>query len=221
MSGGPPMQPLNFRQLSQELMETRSEEFLERMRSRRSVRFFKTDPVPLDVVRRCIDSAAQAPSGANKQPWTFVLVTDPELKRQIRVAAEVEEREFYANRANDAWLADLEAFGTDDDKPFLQEAPALIVCFAQKNAPDGGQHYYVQTSIGLACGFLIAALHDAGLATLTHTPSPMKFLAKILDRPRNEKPFLLLPVGYPTDDCDVPAISRKTRNEYLVEKHRN
>lgn len=212
------MRPLDFTQLPEELMHSRSREFLERVRSRRSVRFFKTDPVPLDVVRRCIDSAAQAPSGANKQPWTFVLVTDPELKQQIRVAAEIEEREFYATRANDTWLADLEAIGTDNEKPFLVEAPALIVCFAQKNAPGGGQHYYVQTSIGIACGFLIAALHDAGLATLTHTPSPMKFLARILGRPRNEKPFLLLPVGYPKDDCEVPMITRKPRDEYLVEK---
>ena len=199
-------------------MQARADAFFERLRARRSVRHFSTDPVPLDVVRRCIDAAAQAPSGANKQPWTFVLVTDPAIKQEIRVAAEAEEREFYATRANDQWLADLADIGTDADKPFLVEAPALIVCFAQKNAPDGGQHYYVQTSIGLACGFLIAALHDAGLATLTHTPSPMKFLARILGRPRNEKPFLLLPVGYPADHCEVPAIERKSRPEYLVQR---
>ncbi|MCO4768636.1 MAG: nitroreductase family protein [Deltaproteobacteria bacterium] len=198
-------------------MHARSEAFLERIRARRSVRFFKTDPVPLEVVRRCIEAAGQAPSGANKQPWTFVLVTDPALKTAIREGAEIEEREFYENRANDTWLADLAAIGTDEHKPFLEEAPALIVCFAQKNGPDGGQHYYVQTSIGIACGFLIAALNDAGLATLTHTPSPMKFLGTILGRPRNEKPFLLLPVGYPTDDCTVPDIRRKDRPGYLVE----
>jgi len=213
------MRPLSFEPLDEPTMLSRSEQFLGRLRARRSVRFFKPDPVPLEVLRRCIDAAAQAPSGANKQPWTFVLVTDPALKAQIRVAAEVEEREFYEGRANDRWLADLAAIGTDADKPFLVQAPALIVCFAQKNAPDGGQHYYVQTSIGIACGFLIAALNDAGLTTLTHTPSPMKFLAKILGRPRNEKPFLLLPVGYPTDDCEVPDIHRKSRAEYLVEHH--
>ena len=209
--------PLSFKRLDPDTMRSRSAAFLERIRTRRSVRFFSTEPVPLDVVRTCIDSAAQAPSGANKQPWTFVLVTDPELKKRIREGAEVEEREFYATRANQEWLDDLAPIGTDDHKPFLEEAPALIVCFAQKNAPDGSQHYYVQTSIGIACGFLIAALHDAGLVTLTHTPSPMKFLGQILGRPRNEKPFLLLPVGFPADECPVPDIRRKDRQEYLVE----
>ena len=213
-----PTVPLHFERLSEEEMGSRSAEFLARQRTRRSVRHFAPDPIPLDVVRRCIETAGQAPSGANKQPWTFVLVTDPDLKRQIREGAEVEERAFYAQRANERWLADLAHLGTDDSKPFLEIAPALIVCFAQKSALGGGQHYYVQTSVGLACGFLIAALHDAGLATLTHTPSPMKFLGPILGRPSNEKPFLLLPVGYPADGCEVPDITRKARDEFLVER---
>lgn len=217
MSGFPTV-PLPFARLDEAEMRERSAAFLERQRTRRSVRHFSPDPIPLDVVRACIETAGQAPSGANKQPWTFVLVTDPDLKRTIREGAEVEERAFYAERANDRWLADLAHLGTDDSKPFLETAPALIVCFAQKSAPGGGQHYYVQTSIGLACGFLIAALHDAGLATLTHTPSPMKFLGRILGRPPNEKPFLLLPVGYPADGCEVPDITRKDRSEFLVER---
>jgi iodotyrosine deiodinase len=212
------MRPLAMERLPEDAMRARAEAFYERIRARRSVRHFAPDPVPLDVLRTCIDSAAQAPSGANKQPWTFVLVTDPAVKQQIREAAEAEEREFYGGRANEQWLADLADIGTDHDKPFLVEAPALIVCFAQKNAPGGGQHYYVQTSVGIACGFLIAALNDAGLATLTHTPSPMKFLARILDRPSHEKPFLLLPVGYPAAGCQVPDIRRKARHDYLAER---
>lgn len=213
-----PMIPLDFERLPEPAMQERADAFLARIRTRRSVREFSDEPIPLDVVRACIASAAQAPSGANKQPWTFVLVTDPAIKQRIRAAAEEEERAFYGGRANERWLEDLEPLGTDHDKPFLTTAPALIVAFAQKAGPESEQHYYVQTSVGLACGFLIAALHDAGLATLTHTPSPMRFLAEILDRPRNEKPFLLLPVGYPAAGCTVPDIDRKGPEAFLVER---
>lgn len=209
---------LNFDRLDEATMERRARAFADRATTRRSVRHFSDEPIPLDVVRHCIRAAAQAPSGANKQPWTFVLVTDPKLKRQIREAAEEEERSFYEQRAPRDWLNDLEPLGTDAHKPFLQTAPALIAVFAQKRARDGGKHYYVSTSVGLACGFLLAALHDAGLATLTHTPSPMHFLATILGRPEHEKPYLLIPVGYPALDCRVPAVTRRPLREVLVER---
>jgi len=212
-----PLVPLSFERLPPERMEERASAFFETARSRRSVRHFSTEAIPLDVVRTCIDAAAQAPSGANKQPWSFVLVTDPALKKQIRDGAEEEERAFYAGRANQRWLDDLKPLATDAVKPFLEDAPALIVVFAQRAGPDKEQHYHVQTSVGIACGMLIAALHDAGLATLTHTPSPMNFLGQILGRSRNEKPFLLLPVGYPAEGCEVPDLPRKGRGEYLTE----
>ena len=185
---------------------------------RRSVRRFSPEPIPLDVVRDCVRAAVSAPSGANKQPWTFVLVTDPEVKRRIREAAEAEERAFYGGRAPQRWLDELQPFGTGPDKPFLEVAPALIVVFAQKHGggPDE-RHYYVQESVGLATGMLLAALHHAGLATLTHTPSPMGFLAKVLNRPERERPFLLIPVGYPARGCRVPDIARKPLSEVLVE----
>lgn len=214
-----PLIPLGFERQDEAAMEQRAVAFRERISTRRSVRHFSTDPIPLDVVRACIDAAAQAPSGANKQPWTFVLVTDPELKRKIRDGAEEEERAFYDGRANERSLEDLAPLGTDSNKPFLEDAPALIVVFAQRSGPEEEQHYYVQTSVGIACGFLIAALNDAGLVTLTHTPSPMKFLGEILGRPRYEKPFLLLPVGYPAEGCEVPDLPRKDRDVYLVEHH--
>ena len=213
-----PSRPLDFERLDEALMRDRASALLQQLRERRSIREFSTDPVPLDVVRTVIQTAAQAPSGANKQPWTFVLVTDPQIKRKIREAAEEEERRFYEERATDEWLEDLAYLGTDANKPFLEDAPALIVCFAQTKARDGSGHYYVKESVGLACGFLIAALHNAGLATLTHTPSPMGFLAEILQRPSNERAYLLLPVGYPAAGCEVPDISRKPINEILVER---
>ncbi len=212
------MQPLEYRRPSESEMRETADAFFERMRTRRSVRSFSLDPIPLDVVRTAILSAALAPSGANKQPWTFVLVTDPEVKRKIRAAAEEEERAFYGGRAPERWLRDLEPLGTNADKPFLEEAPCLVVIFAQRHgAGDDEKHYYVQESVGIAAGFLIAALHHAGLATLTHTPSPMAFLADILGRPKHERPYLLLPVGYPATDCEVPDITRKTAGEVLVE----
>lgn len=209
---------LGFARLPEDEMLRRAGELHDELQTRRSVRHFSTDPVDLEVLRLCVASASSAPSGAHKQPWTFVLVTDPALKTQIREAAEAEERAFYGGRAPDSWLADLEHLGTDASKPFLVDAPALIVVFAQKNDGAGGKHYYVQESVGIACGFLLAALHHAGLATLTHTPSPMKFLAELLERPANERPFLLIPVGYPIDGCRVPELERKALDEVLVER---
>lgn len=209
--------PLEFDRKTEEEMTLRATTLCEELRTRRSVREFSDEEVPREVLRKVVETAAQAPSGANKQPWSFVIVTDPAVKSKIRAAAEEEERRFYEERASEEWLADLEAFGTDWRKEFLEIAPALIVVFAQTKAPDGGQHYYVKESVGLASGFLIAALHHAGLATLTHTPSPMGFLSEILGRPSNERPFLLLPVGYPAADARVPAIERKSLDEVLFE----
>jgi nitroreductase len=211
--------PLEFQRHSEEEMIARSSAFLAMLRTRRSVRNFSDEAVPEAVLRNCIETAGQAPSGANKQPWTFVVVTDPDIKKRIREAAEKEEREHYSGRASERWLLDLEPLGTDENKPFIETVPALIAVFAQRyGATPEEQHYYVSESIGIATGFLIAALHNAGLATLTHTPSPMKFLSEILQRPANERAYLLLPVGYPAPDCRVPAIGRKSLDEYLVKK---
>jgi nitroreductase len=211
-----PMIPLAFQRFDEATMRQRSAALLDHLATRRSVRAFSDEPVPLDVVERCILTAAQAPSGANKQPWTFVLVTDPDVRRQIRVAAEKEETAFYGGRAPQRWLDDLQPFGTDERKPFLERAPALIAIFAQQRGADGDKHYYVSESVGIAAGFLIAALHHAGLATLTHTPSPMRFLGEILGRPDSERAYLLLPVGYPAPRCEVPDIERKAAHEVLV-----
>jgi nitroreductase len=217
MSDDFPTIPLDFERIPEAQMRERARAFFERMNRRRSVRDFSDEPIPLDVIREAIRTASTAPSGANKQPWTFALVTEPQTKSRIREAAEEEERRFYEERATDEWLEDLAHLGTDHQKPYLETAPALIVVFAQRQGPDGDGHYYVKESVGLACGFLIAALHNAGLATLTHTPSPMNFLAEILERPSNEKPYLLLPVGYPSEDCEVPDIGRKPLEDVLVE----
>jgi len=199
-------------------MINRSREFLAEAATRRSVRHFSAEPVPREAILNCIEAAGQAPSGANKQPWTFVLVTDPVVKQRIREAAEAEERAHYSGRASERWLADLEPLGTDEHKPFLEIAPALVVVFAQRHGPSpADQHYYVGESVGIATGFLLAALHHAGFATLTHTPSPMKFLNDILGRPANERAYLLIPVGLPAADCRVPDIARKPLSEYLVE----
>lgn len=210
-----------FERLDVEDMRTRATELFERLRRRRSCRFFSDEPLPLDVVRTAIHTAGQAPSGAHKQPWTFVVVTDPEVRRQIRVAAEEEERETYAHRMSEEWRRALAPIGTDWHKPFLEHAPALVVVFRRDYDLNGdgsrSKNYYVQESVGIATGMLIAALQNAGIATLTHTPSPMGFLAKILGRPKNEKPYLLLPVGYPSEDCVVPAFERKPLDEILVE----
>jgi nitroreductase len=184
------------------------------------VRSFSPDPVPLQVIETCIRAAGTAPSGANLQPWHFSVVGDPDIKRQIRIAAEEEERAFYHGRATDAWLQDLAPLGTDEHKPFLEVAPFLIAVFAQtyRIQPDGSQAkcYYASESVGIATGMLIAALHLSGLATLTHTPSPMAFLNSILGRPKNERPFLLIVTGFPAENATVPVITKKSLDEISV-----
>ncbi|MBX3390235.1 MAG: nitroreductase family protein [Phycisphaeraceae bacterium] len=196
-------------------------EFYETMKLRRSVRMFSHKPVSDETIRWCIAAAGTAPSGANKQPWRFVAVSDPALKRKIREGAEAEEREFYERRATPEWLADLVPLGTDADKGFLEVAPWLIAVFKlmKTDADESGaqgQVYYVNESVGIACGMLLSAIHHAGLVALTHTPSPMRFLTEILGRPEYERPFLLIPVGYASDDCVVPAITRKRVEEIAV-----
>ncbi len=186
------------------------------MRQRRSVRMFSDKPVSRETIESCVLAAGTAPSGANKQPWRFVCVQDPAIKHKIRLAAEEEEREFYERRATPEWLEDLAPFGTDPDKDFLEVAPWLIVVFKMMKTDDQKMVYYVNESVGLATGMLLSALHHAGLATLTHTPSPMKFLAEVLDRPAHERTFLLIPVGYPAHDCVVPAITKKPVEDILV-----
>jgi len=192
----------------------------ERMRRRRSIRMFSDRPVPRAVIEQIVRCAGTAPSGANKQPWRFVAVQDPVLKKEIRVAAEEEERAFYERRASVEWLADLAPIGTDSDKPFLEVAPWLIVVFKlmkdDEPGPISEQVYYVNESVGIACGMLLTAAHLAGLATLTHTPSPMRFLTEVLGRPAHERPFLLVPVGYPADDAVVPDIDRKPLERIMV-----
>lgn len=190
-----------------------SRQYFEAMDSRRSIRSFSPDPFPKSVLEDIIRTASTAPSGAHKQPWTFCVVSNPELKKQIREAAEQEEKESYTHRMSEEWLDDLRPLGTDWQKPFLEIAPYLVVVFSRsyETTPDGRKHqnYYVKESTGLACGLLLAAIHHAGLAALTHTPSPMNFLARLLKRPENEKPFLLIPVGLPAEDCWVPDLHRK------------
>ncbi len=191
--------------------------FFELMSRRRSIRQFSSRPVPREVIEQCVRTAGTAPSGANQQPWHFVVVEDPETKRTIRVAAEEEERSFYTERAPREWLEAIAPMGTDASKPFLEIAPYVIVVFAETSGRseegERTKHYYVSESVGIATGLLIAALHHAGLATLTHTPSPMKFLNDILDRPANERPFVVIPVGYPADDARVPNLQRKSLEE--------
>ncbi|MEL7184971.1 MAG: nitroreductase family protein [Pseudomonadota bacterium] len=203
-------------------MRERLQAFYEDIDRRRTVREFSDRPVPLDVIETALRAANTAPSGANLQPWHFVVISDPDVKSKIRDAAEVEEREFYEHRASEEWLAALEPLGTDEHKPFLETAPYLIAVFLQKfgELPDGRKvkHYYPTESTGLATGMLITALHMAGLATLTHTPSPMRFLNEILDRPKSERPFLLLVVGYPADDAEVPDIARKPLEDFVTFK---
>ena len=214
--------PLSFVRPSAETQLADAHAFTARLANRRSVRHFSPDPVPMEVLDLAIAAAASAPSGAHQQPWTFVVVTRLGLKRQIREGAEREERENYERRFPDAWLRALEPIGTDWHKEFLEIAPALIVVFAQQYLfdPDGEKirHYYVQESVGIATGFLLAALHWSGLATLTHSPSPMAFLGEVLGRPENERPFLLIPVGYPSDDCQVPDLTRKPLDEVLIRR---
>ncbi len=194
--------------------------FYHKMNKRRSVRDISDKPVDAAIIDTIIQTASTAPSGANKQPWTFCVVSNAELKQKIREAAEAEEKEAYESRMNEEWLKDLAPLGTDDVKPFLTKAPYLIVVFKQTFGLDKEgnrkQHYYVQESVGLACGFLLAAIHQAGLVSLTHTPSPMNFLQDLLGRPKNEKPFLLIPVGYPEEGATVPDIQRKPLEEVAV-----
>jgi iodotyrosine deiodinase len=193
-----------------------SQNFLDALKSRRSIRDFSDKNVPKEVIENLIMAAASAPSGANKQPWTFCAISDKTIKKQIREVAEKEEFDSYNGRMPEQWLKDLAPLGTDWQKPFLEVAPWLIVVFAQTTGLQKEKHYYVQESVGIACGFLIAAIHEAGLATLTHTPSPMNFLKKILNRPDNERPFLLLPVGYPADEVFVPSITKKSLEDVAI-----
>lgn len=196
--------------------ERAAEAFYGVMNRRRTVRMFSDRPVSRETIGHVIRAAGTSPSGAHKQPWRFVAVSNPVVKSKIRAAAEEEEREFYGGRASDRWLDDLRPFATDADKRFLEIAPWLVVVFALKKTDDGGQVYYLNESVGIATGMLLAAAHHAGLATLTHTPSPMKFLAEVLGRPGNERPYLLIPMGYPTDDCVVPKLERKPLDEIAV-----
>lgn len=208
-----------YREYPVEEMTARAAAFYEENRRRRTVRAFADRPVDQTIIEHCLRAAGTAPNGANLQPWHFVVVSDPMVKRQIRLAAEAEEREFYGGRAPQEWLDALAPIGTDAHKPFLETAPYLIAIFAQAHgvAADGSKikHYYVTESVGIATGILITALHYAGLATLTHTPSPMGFLNEILDRPANERPFLLLVVGYPAADATVPQITKKRLDEFV------
>ncbi|HSG79380.1 MAG TPA: nitroreductase family protein [Acidimicrobiia bacterium] len=203
----------------------RGSAFYELMDSRRSVRFFSDDPVPRELVETAIRTASTAPSGAHRQPWRFVLVGDPDLKRRIREAAEAEERENYeGGRLPPDWREALEPLGTDWRKPFLESVPWLVVVFEERYGvnDDGSRrhNWYVKESVGIACGLFIASLHSMGLATLTHTPSPMRFLSEILGRPDNERPFVLFPIGYPAEDCVVPDLMRKSLDDVMVEVRR-
>ena len=209
--------PLNFKTLADEQMLQESETFYQNIKRRRTVRDFSDKTVDSAVIENAIRTAGTSPSGAHKQPWHFAVVANQNIKKKIRVAAEAEEREFYGGRAPQAWLDDLKVFETNEDKPFLETAPYLIAVFLQRNTvdDDGTKHknYYMPESVGIATGMLITALHLSGLATLTHTPSPMKFLNEILNRPSNEKPYMLIVAGHPADNAQVPDIERKPFDE--------
>ena len=208
--------PLNYLKPPEEEMLLKSEIFNQLMQTRRTVREFSSESVNLELIKNCIRAANSAPSGANKQPWHYVIVKSPKLKKKIRIEAEKEEREFYNGKAPKEWLNDLEPFETNESKPFLEEAPILIAIFEEKYSinKEGKQHknYYTKESVGIATGMLITAIHNAGLVSLTHTPSPMNFLNELLERPKNEKPFLLLVVGHPKEGAMVPNIKRKSLN---------
>ena len=217
MSAEFPFIPLRFESLPPEEMAARGRAFLDEMNRRRTTRHFSTRPVVRELIELALRTAGTAPSGAHQQPWTFVAVSDPGIKRQIREAAEAEEREFYRGRAPEEWREALAPLGTDEHKPHLTDAPWLLVVFRQAYGvrADGSRRtfYYTSESVGIAVGFLIAAIHHMGLVTLTHTPNPMGFLAQLLGRPENERAFLIMPVGYPADDARVPDLHRKTLEE--------
>ncbi|MFF3978926.1 nitroreductase family protein [Streptomyces sp. NPDC055808] len=220
---GEPYRPVPYRPARMASAETlaRAAELRERMDERRTVRSFSPDPVPEQAVRDAVACAATAPSGAHQQPWTFVLVKDADVRRRIREAAEEEEKISYDGRLGEEWLAALRPIGTDAVKTHLTDAPVLLVVFQQRYwlAEDGTKHkhYYVDESVGIAVGLLLSALHQSGLAALVHTPSPMRFLSEVLERPANEKAFAVIPVGYPADDCEVPDLVRKSLDQVLVE----
>jgi nitroreductase len=209
--------PLAFTELSASEMEANAEQFYQIIKQRRSVRDFSDKKIPDSVIKHALLAAGTAPNGANMQPWHFVVVSNPEVKKTIREAAEEEEREFYTEKASEEWLDALSHLGTDADKPFLERASHLIVIFLQKFSYDEQgnkhKHYYTSESVGIASGFLINALHQSGVATLTHTPSPMKFLNQILKRPKDERPYMILVAGYPEQNCMVPSIEKKPLNE--------
>ncbi|OJJ18536.1 nitroreductase family protein [marine bacterium AO1-C] len=203
---------------AEEMME-RSKAFYEFMDTRRTLREFSDKPVPREVIENIIMAASTAPSGAHKQPWTFCVVSNPEIKKKVKEAAEAEEQVNYNGRMSDEWLEDLKPFATNEHKPFLEIAPYLIVVFKRAFETEEGEkknNYYVNESVGLAAGFLLAAIHHAGLVALTHTPSPMNFLAKLLNRPSNERAFLLIPVGYPIENATVPDLTRKGKEDVIV-----
>lgn len=205
----------SFKKKSPQDMITQSNELMREMLNRRSIRDFSSEEIPEMVIKNVLKTAMAAPSGANKQPWKFVVVKDENIKKKIRIAAEKEEKKFYEHRATEEWLKDLNKFGTDWNKPFLENAPALIIVFRQSYDNSGGgkrKNYYVNESVGIACGFLLMALQNAGLVSLTHTPSPMGFLERILKRPKNEKAYLLIPVGFPAENAEVPLLNKKAYN---------
>lgn len=221
MSGEYVAVPYQFERYAPEVMDERAATFRETMSRRRSVRDFSAEPVPRGLIEQAIETASTAPSGAHRQPWTFVVIGDPSLKARIRVAAEDEERENYdGGRLPDDWRDALQPLGTNWQKPFLETAPWLVVLFEQRYTLAGNgdtlKNYYVKESVGIAAGMFIAAVHNMGLATLTHTPSPMAFLTRILRRPENERPFVLFPIGYPTTDCKVPDLRRKPLDQVMV-----
>ena len=205
----------SFKKKSPQDMITQSNELMREMLNRRSIRDFSSEEIPEMVIKNVLKTAMAAPSGANKQPWKFVVVKDENIKQKIRIAAEKEEKKFYEHRATEEWLKDLNKFGTDWNKPFLENAPALIIVFRQSYDNSGGgkrKNYYVNESVGIACGFLLMALQNAGLVSLTHTPSPMGFLERILGRPKNEKAYLLIPIGFPAESAEVPILIKKPYN---------
>jgi iodotyrosine deiodinase len=210
----------DFKRLSKDEMVKRSSKFLNEMKKRRTIRNFSSKNISQKIIDNCVKTALTAPSGANMQPWHFVIVTETKIKKQIRIAVEKEEHEFYTKRATNEWLDALSILGTDEQKPFLEKAPFLIAVFAKSYniLPDGKKvkNYYVQESVGIACGILITALHNAGLTSLTHTPSPMNFLNKILNRPANEKPFMLIVTGHPSKNAKVPKIKKKSFEDCIT-----